>query len=117
VTDVVDAIVTAAQSSVSGEVFNVGSSNHYTVNRLVELLGGPITHIPKRPGEPEVTFADISKIQRVLGWKPSVSFEWGVQKMIENIDYWKEAPVWTPESIQQATLSWFKYLQPHAKTL
>lgn len=110
VTDVVDAFYTAASSDENNQVFNVGSDNHYTVNRLVELLGGEITYIPKRPGEPDKTFADIRKIKSILGWKPAVRFEEGVAEMLKHIDYWKEAPVWTPQSIETATKSWFKYL-------
>lgn len=110
--DVADAVVTAAAANVSGEVFNVGSGNTYSVNRLVELLGGPVTYIPKRPGEPDCTFADIRKIKKVLGWKPKVSFEDGVAKMLAHIDYWKKAPVWTPQSIEKATKAWFEYLEP-----
>jgi len=112
VTDVVDAFVTAARSEVSGEVFNVGSANTYSVNRLAELLGGDVVHIPKRPGEPDSTFADISKIRRVLGWTPTMSLERGVQIMLEHIDYWREAPVWNPASIAEATREWFAYLSP-----
>jgi UDP-glucose 4-epimerase len=111
VTDVADAFVTVAQSDVVNEVFNVGSGNTYSVNRLVELLGGKVTYIPKRPGEPDCTFADITRIQEMLGWKPKVSFEAGVQEILKNIDYWREAPVWSPESITEATRDWFKYLR------
>ena len=92
------------------ETFNVGSGGTYSVNHLCELLGGEITHIPKRPGEPDCTFADTTKIETRLGWKAKVSFEDGVQKVLDNIDYWKEAPVWTPDSIGTATEDWFKYL-------
>jgi UDP-glucose 4-epimerase len=80
------------------------------VNRLVELLGGEIVHIPKRPGEPDCTFADITKIHSLLDWQPRLSFEEGVKRMLENIDYWKQAPIWTPASIDNATKDWFKYL-------
>jgi len=76
----------------------------------VELLGGEITYIPKRPGEPDCTFADTSKIGRLLGWKPEVSFEKGVAEMLKHIDYWREAPVWDESSIAEATRDWFKYL-------
>lgn len=110
VTDVVDALVTAAASNVSGEIFNVGSGNTYSVNELVERLGGEKTYIPKRPGEPDCTFADISKIKQVLGWQPKVSFAEGVKQMIANIDYWREAPVWTPDSIAVATKDWHTFL-------
>lgn len=111
VTDVADAFVTAAQSNVVNEVFNVGSGNTYSVNRLVELLGGEVTYIPKRPGEPDCTFADTAKIRRILGWKPKMTFEAGVQEILKNIDYWREAPVWTPDKIADATKDWFKYLE------
>lgn len=110
VTDVADAFVTAAASNVSGEIFNVGSGGTYSVNRLVELLGGEVTYIPKRPGEPDCTFADTRKISSALGWKPKVAFELGVKNMLDNIDYWRAAPLWTPESIGEATRDWFKYL-------
>lgn len=112
VTDVVDALVSAATSSASGEVFNVGSGKTYSVNRLVELLGGPVVHIPKRPGEPDCTFADIAKIRKTLGWGPKIPLEKGIERMLEHIDYWKNAPVWTPESIAGATSAWFKHLTP-----
>lgn len=111
VTDVVDAILKAAGSEAGkGEIFNVGSGNTYSVNRLVELLGGEVVRIPKRPGEPDCTFADISKIKRILKWEPKISLELGVRHMLENIDYWREAPVWTPQSIEKATRGWFQYL-------
>ncbi|MFH0768271.1 MAG: SDR family oxidoreductase [Chloroflexota bacterium] len=110
VTDVADALVTAAKSDITNEVLNVGSGNTYSVNRLVDLLGGNVVYIPKRPGEPDCTFADITKIQRLLGWRPRVSFEKGVQILLENIDSWREAPVWVPETIAEATRDWFQYL-------
>lgn len=110
VADVADAFVTAAQSTVAGEVFNVGTGAPVPVNRLVELLGGNVVHVPKRPGEPDRTHADIDKIRRVLGWRAKVSIEEGIQILLDNIDYWREAPVWTPESIAVVTRDWFRYL-------
>jgi len=110
VTDVAAAFVKAAQSDLHGEIMNVGSGDHYSINRLVELLGGDKVHIPKRPGEPDCTFADTRKIRKLLGWEPRVSFEDGVATMLKHIDYWREAPVWTPDSISTATTDWFKYL-------
>ena len=110
VSDIVDALVTSAQSDLTGRVYNVGSGATVSVNRLVELLGGNKVHIPKRPGEPDCTFADISKIQKELGWQPKVSIEEGVANLLNNIDYWHEAPVWTPDNIAVATRDWFRYL-------
>jgi UDP-glucose 4-epimerase len=111
VTDIANACFLAAGSKDAiGRIMNVGSGNTYSVNRLVELLGGEVIHIPKRPGEPDCTFADISRIREVLTWQPLVSFEQGVKIMLEHIEYWNEAPLWEPGSIAEATKDWFKYL-------
>ncbi len=110
VTDVAGAFIKAAESSLSGKVLNVGSDHHYSVNYLVKLLGGEVTYVPKRPGEPDCTFADTRQIQTLLNWKPEVSFEEGVAIMLQKLENWKDAPVWNPDSIQQATASWFEYL-------
>lgn len=110
VTDVADALVTAARSDVSGRVYNVGSGGTYSVNRIVELLGGEKVCIPKRPGEPDCTFADITAIGRDLGWKPRISLEIGIGIMLQHIDDWRDAPVWTTEKIAEATTDWFRYL-------
>lgn len=110
VTDVADAFYTAAISNIVNETFNVGSGNTYSVNYLCKLLGGEIIHIPKRPGEPDCTYADTTKIEKQLGWKAKITLEEGVLKLLDNIDYWRDAPVWTPDSIKEATRDWFRYL-------
>lgn len=112
VTDVVNACFEAAVNpNAINEIFNVGSGDTYSVNHLTDLLGGEKVYIPKRPGEPDCTFADISKIKETLKWSPKITLEIGVKKMLENIDYWKDAPVWNKDSIKEATEDWFKYLK------
>jgi UDP-glucose 4-epimerase len=110
VTDVVDAFVKAAQAQSVGEVFNVGTGKPQSVNNLVKLLEGEVIHIPKRPGEPDCTHADIKKIQKYFGWSSKVSIDVGVKILLEHIDYWAKAPVWTPKTIGKATKEWFDYL-------
>ncbi len=110
VTDVAAAFLSAAESGVSGEAMNVGSGKHVSINRLVELLGGEVEYIPKRPGEPDCTFADTAKIRRLLGWQAKVPIEEGVRRMISRIDDWRDAPVWNPATIGEATDAWFRYL-------
>jgi UDP-glucose 4-epimerase len=110
VTDVAKAFLAAAETRHVGRVWNLGAGNPQSVNRLVELLGGEKIHIPKRPGEPECTWADISRLTSDLAWKPEVSFEDGVARILAEIDYWKEAPLWDAASIAEATRTWFKYL-------
>ena len=110
VTDVVNAMLAAAQSQKAGEIYNVGSGKTVSINRLVEILGGGKVHVPKRPGEPDRTFADIKKIQQELNWNPEISIELGVAKVVANIEYWRNAPVWNPKTISTVTEDWFKYL-------
>ncbi|MBT3981927.1 MAG: NAD-dependent epimerase/dehydratase family protein [Bacteriovoracaceae bacterium] len=110
VKDLVSALYKLAGSEIKDEAFNIGSGTPNSVNRLVELLGGEITYIPKRPGEPDCTHANIEKVLAAVDWKPKTSFEQGVQIMLDNIDYWSKAPVWTPETIEKETKPWFEAL-------
>jgi UDP-glucose 4-epimerase len=114
VTDVADAFVSASaaleRGAPSGQVYNVGSGATQSIRKLVELLGGTIEYIPKRPGEPDCTFADVSRIQRDLGWRAQVPFESGVARMLESIELWRDAPVWDAASIEKATKTWFQRL-------
>ena len=113
VTDVAKAFLAAAETPLSGEIWNIGAGQPQSINHLVELLGNdhhPIDYIPKRPGEPSCTWADISKITKELGWKPQVTFKEGVQMMLQDIQYWQDAPLWDKQSIATATKTWFEYL-------
>ncbi|MGD2169792.1 MAG: SDR family oxidoreductase [Chlamydiota bacterium] len=111
VTDVADAFFEAAKSDVRDEIMNVGSGGHYSVNDIVKIFDCGVTYIPKRPGEPDCTFADITKISQKLNWKAKVTFEEGVYKLLDTIDDFKDAPVWEPESIKEATKTWFTCLK------
>jgi UDP-glucose 4-epimerase len=110
VTDIAAAFLAAAETDMIGQIWNVGAGNPQTVNRLVELIGGPVVQVPKRPGEPAVTWADIGKITHDLHWKPTVPFEDGVAMMMQEIEAWRDAPLWDPDSIATATKTWFTYL-------
>lgn len=112
VTDVAESFLAAAKTDISGERFNVGAGSPQSINHLVELIGGPIVYVPKRPGEPDITFADIGKITTKLGWRPRVAFEDGVRKMLADIERWRDAPLWDPASIAEATKTWFAFMGP-----
>ncbi|MAY90871.1 MAG: NAD-dependent dehydratase [Rickettsiales bacterium] len=110
VTDVAEAFYRAYQTKLTGQIWNLGAGNPQSINYLVKLIGGEVVYIPKRPGEPDCTWADITKITKDLEWKPKVSFEDGVELMIKNINNWSDAPLWNKKNINEATKNWFKYL-------
>lgn len=110
VTDVVRAFKLAAETDKVNEIYNLSTGNPQSINRLVELLEGDVVYVPKRPGEPDCTWANKAKISQHLGWEAHVTFEQGVEFMLQNIDYWRQAPVWDRGSIQKATEGWFQAL-------
>ena len=116
VTDVARAFLAAAETQRAGRIYNLGAGNPQSVNRLVELLGGEVVRVPKRPGEPDSTWADITRITTELDWQPQVTFEQGVANIVANIDYWRNAPLWDPDSIAHATKTWFEFMSPQGKT-
>ena len=108
--DVACAFLAAAKTDIVGEIWNLGAGNPQSINYLTELIGGEKTFVPKRPGEPEFTYADIAKITRDIGWSQTVPFEEGVQRMMNDIEVWKDAPLWDTDSIAKATKTWFDFM-------
>ena len=66
VTDVAEAFYKATVTSLTKRVWNLGSGNPQSVNKLIRILNpkGRV-NIPKRPGEPNITYANIRKIQKI----------------------------------------------------
>ena len=56
-------------------------------------------------------FANIKKAKQLLNWKPMVDIKKGVKCLLKEINYWRDAPVWTAKKIEIATKDWFKYLK------
>ena len=110
VTDIAKAFLAAAKSAYNGQIYNLGAGSPQSINQLVDYIGGDVVYLPKRPGEPNCTWADISKITAELNWKPSVGFKEGVAKMMVEIENWKDAPLWDPSSIEKATDTWFRFM-------
>ena len=115
VTDVAKAFLKAAQTNQVGQRYNLGAGKPQSIKYLIELIGGDYINLPKRGGEPEITFANINKIKNNLNWYPEISFEEGVSKMLSNIEDWKDAPLWNVEKIEEATKIWFKYMKVEDK--
>ena len=75
VQDVAKANYLAATSELDGhfgEVFNVGSGSCYSIQQIADAISDNQTYIPTRKGEMDTTFADISKIKKVIGWEPEI---------------------------------------------
>src|SRR5262249_17648757 len=108
--DVAQAFWLAAGTEKSGGIWDLGNGDPQSISRLVGLIGGPGVYIPKSPGGPGVTRGDIAKMRRDLDWKPLVPFEEGVKLMMAEIQNWRDAPLWDPESIKKATKTWFEAL-------
>jgi nucleoside-diphosphate-sugar epimerase len=90
VADVVEANILAAESKLSGEIFNIGYGRGISVNAVVKTLAKlmqkniqPI-HGPERR-EPQDTLSSCAKAKKLLGWKPKVSFEKGLKLMLSEI--------------------------------
>jgi UDP-glucose 4-epimerase len=114
-TDVAKAFIAAAQTDKVGEVYNLGYGKPRKINELVLLLSNETVRIPERPGEPKCTWADISKISSELGWKPEIALEEGISKLLEDISYWEDAPLWDEVSIEKATRIWFDNLSENSE--
>lgn len=111
VSDLVEAVIKIADSKKNNEIYNLASGQETSVNYIAKIIGGETIKIPKRPGEPDRSLADISKIKKEIDWEPKIKIDDGVKMMLKIIDNWKEAPVWTPEKITEATKPWFRYLE------
>lgn len=83
--DVVRANMMAMMNREATGVINIGSGQNYSINELAAIVsnnstpGGLIEYIPPRLGEANATLADVTKADHVLGWKPAVSLQQGLQ--------------------------------------
>jgi UDP-glucose 4-epimerase len=111
VSDVCDAFYKAAISKYKNEIFNLGRGIPETINYLASLISNKKRFIPWRPGEPYKTEANIKKIKKYLKWSPKISLKSGIKEVMNNIEYWKNAPLWTRKKINLATKEWMKHLR------
>ncbi len=111
VCDVVKAFFAASKKNVKNKIINIGSGKPRSVLEMVKILRGKMTFIPKRPGEPDITHADIRRAKKILKWKPNISLEIGLSEVLKNSSYWNKSPLWTKSKIKKVTKNWFKYLR------
>lgn len=75
VDDIVNGLIAMSEKEWNNEIFNFGTGTNYSINELAAMFGGETTYIPKRPGEADVTLADISKSKELLDWTPHRNLE------------------------------------------
>ena len=92
VKDLVAALIKSAVKAKPGKIYNFGSGKETSVNTIANIIGGKKVYIPKRPGEPDRSLADISKIKKELNWKPTINIHDGVRELMKIINNWKNAP-------------------------
>jgi UDP-glucuronate 4-epimerase len=87
--DIIDGITLAIEKPFDYEIFNLGESETHPVNEVIQLLskyiGKParINYLPPQPGDMPVTYADISKARKKLGYAPQTSLEQGLFKFVQ----------------------------------
>jgi UDP-glucose 4-epimerase len=82
VRDVVRANLLAIDSQIAdGRPINIGQGRSVSVNWIAERIGGPKIYRPARVGDVRHTLADHSLAEKVLGWRPQISTEHGVDEL------------------------------------
>jgi nucleoside-diphosphate-sugar epimerase len=83
VSDIVAANILAMDARVAdGRAINVGAGRNVSINRVADLIGGPRIRGGGRQGDMRNTLADTTEASRVLGWRPQVSIEEGIQQLV-----------------------------------
>ena len=72
--DIVDGFVKCGEQldKVSGEVFELGRGENFSINVIAQSFDVGYTYIPKRPGEVQETLCTDMKARKLLGWKPTI---------------------------------------------
>lgn len=87
-TDTVAGIVAALHYDCKYDVFNLGNSHPVDLNTLIRTLEtslgrkATLQRLPDQPGDVPITYADISKAQRLLGYSPQVPFQEGIDAFV-----------------------------------
>ena len=88
ITDIIDGVWSAIDRCRDFRIYNLGESQTVELNRLIGLLekymdaSAKIKRLPDQPGDVSITFADVRKARKELGYSPHVSIEQGLQEFI-----------------------------------
>ena len=87
--DITDGIVAALDLQSDFEIFNLGSGNAVHIKALVETIENRlgkranIQYLPEQQGDAPATCADISKAAALLGYRPKVGLEEGIDRFVD----------------------------------
>ena len=84
VDDLTNAFIKLARSSLKNKIYNLGSGKETSINKIAYMIGGKKIFIPKRPGDPNRSCANILKIKKDIKWKPKISIIEGVKKLFQS---------------------------------
>ena len=84
VDDLINAFIKVAKSRLVNKIYNLGSGKEISINKIANLFGGKKTFIPTRPREPKRSLANISKIKKDINWKPTITIQEGIKRLLEN---------------------------------
>ena len=84
VDDLTNAFIKVAKSRLVNKIYNLGSGKEISINKIANLFGGKKTFIPKRPKEPKRSLANISKIKKDINWKPTITIQEGIKRLLKN---------------------------------
>lgn len=84
VEDLIDAFLQILKNKKVNEIYNLGSGKETSINKIAQIFGGKKIFVPKRPGEPKRSLANISKIRKDINWTPKISIEEGIKRFLKN---------------------------------
>ena len=84
VDDLTNVFIKLAKSNLKNKIYNLGSGKETSINKIASIIGGKKIFIPTRPGDPDRSCANISKIKKDINWKPKISINEGIKRLFIN---------------------------------
>ncbi len=87
--DIIDGVIKSVYTPFDYEIINIGGSRTVEVGYLIEVIEGvlgkkaKIKYLDAAPGDVPITYADVSKAKRLLGFEPKVRIEEGIARYVE----------------------------------
>jgi UDP-glucose 4-epimerase len=83
--DICEGLIEISKNQWHGDIFNLGTGVNYSINDLADMFGGEKIYIPSRPGEAQISLADISQTTQRTGWRPRHSLKDHIDSFLESM--------------------------------